>query len=170
MKRIPVEYRAGIVGCLVGLLGWFAPEWIGGGEEITQRILKGDVVIGMIPIVFAVRFLLGPISYAAGTPGGLFAPMLVLGAQAGYFYGSFVSQWFPMFGTQITPYVITGMAAFFTAVVRAPVTGIVLAVELTSSDTLLLPMLATCFTSMLIPTLAKNPPVYDSLAAQQPRP
>ena len=55
------------------------------------------------------------------------------------------------------------MAAFFTAVVRAPVTGIILVIELTSSDTQLLSMLAACFTAMLIPTLTGNPPIYDSL-------
>jgi CIC family chloride channel protein len=55
------------------------------------------------------------------------------------------------------------MAAFFTATVRAPVTGIILVIELTGSDTLLLAMLAACFTAMVVPTLVGNPPIYDSL-------
>ena len=55
------------------------------------------------------------------------------------------------------------MAAFFTAVVRAPVTGIILVTEMTASFTLLLPMLAACFTAMLLPTLLGNPPIYESL-------
>jgi CIC family chloride channel protein len=55
------------------------------------------------------------------------------------------------------------MAAFFTAVVRAPLTGIVLVIEMTASFTLLLPMLAACFAAMLIPNLLRSPPIYDSL-------
>jgi CIC family chloride channel protein len=48
-------------------------------------------------------------------------------------------------------------------VVRAPLTGIVLVIEMTASFTLLLPMLAACFAAMLIPNLLRNPPIYDSL-------
>jgi chloride channel protein, CIC family len=55
------------------------------------------------------------------------------------------------------------MAAFFSAVVRAPLTGIVLVMEMTASFTSLLPMLAACFTAMLMPNLLRNPPIYDSL-------
>ena len=115
--------------------------------------------------MFALRFALGAVSYAAGTPGGLFAPLLVLGAQAGLFFGTFACRWFPHLGSDPTAYAVTGMAAFFTAVVRAPVTGIILVIELTSSDTQLLSMLAACFTAMLIPTLTGNRPIYDSLGA-----
>ena len=55
------------------------------------------------------------------------------------------------------------MAALFTAVVRAPLTGIILAFELTGSTTLFLPMLAACFAAMLVPTVLQVPPIYDSL-------
>jgi CIC family chloride channel protein len=55
------------------------------------------------------------------------------------------------------------MAALFTAVVRAPLTGIILTIELTGSFTLLLPMLCACFAAMLVPTLLHDPPIYDSL-------
>jgi CIC family chloride channel protein len=58
---------------------------------------------------------------------------------------------------------VVGMAAFFTGVVRAPLTGITLVTEMTGSFTLLLPMLAACFTAMLVPTLLRDEPIYDSL-------
>ncbi len=56
------------------------------------------------------------------------------------------------------------MAAFFTAVVRAPVTGIVLVIELTANFTQLLPMLWACFAAMVVPTLFGVPPIYASLS------
>jgi len=109
------------------------------------------------------RFALGPVSYAAGTPGGLFAPLLVLGAQSGLLFGDYARHWFPNMAGEPISYAVTGMAAFFTAVVRAPLTGIVLVVELTGCNTQLLPMLAACFAAMLVPTLLASPPIYDSL-------
>jgi CIC family chloride channel protein len=60
-------------------------------------------------------------------------------------------------------FAVVGMAAFFTAVVRAPVTGIILIIELTAGFTQLLPMLWACFAAMAIPTLFRVEPIYDSL-------
>jgi CIC family chloride channel protein len=64
---------------------------------------------------------------------------------------------------QPTAFAVVGMAAFFTAVVRAPVTGIVLVTEMTDSVILLLPMLGACFAAMLVPTVLGNAPIYDTL-------
>jgi chloride channel protein, CIC family len=161
----PVELRAGLVGILVGTLAWVEPKLVGGGDVITQRTLEGTDALGMVSIVFLVRFVLGPVSYAARTPGGLFAPMLVLGAQLGMVFGTLCCRHFPGMATCPVADACIGMAAFFTAVVRAPVTGIILAIELTGSFTLLLPMLSACFTAMLVPTLLGNPPIYDSLSS-----
>jgi chloride channel protein, CIC family len=113
--------------------------------------------------VFILRFGLGALSYAAGTPGGLFAPMLVLGSQSGLFFGTLCNYWFPSMAPQPTAFAVVGMAAFFTAVVRAPVTGIVLVTEMTDSVILLLPMLGACFAAMLVPTVLGNAPIYDTL-------
>jgi len=48
-------------------------------------------------------------------------------------------------------------------VVRAPVTGIILVIEMTGTFTQFLPMLGACFAAMLVPTLLRDPPIYDSL-------
>ena len=121
-------------------------------------------------MVFLIRFGLGPLSYAAGTPGGLFAPMLVLGAQIGLLFGILTGHVLPAGAVNPTALAVVGMAAFFTTVVRAPVTGIILVIEMTASFSLFLPMLAACFTAMLVPTLLGNPPIYDSLGAPYRRP
>jgi len=162
-RWLSVDMRAAIVGAAVGLLAWFGPGLVGGGDAITQRTLsEGDTVM-VVCGVFLVRFGLGPLSYAAGTPGGLFAPMLVLGAQSGLALGTLVCRWFPYLAERPAAFAVVGMAAFFTAVVRAPVTGIVLVTEMTGCFTLLLPMLLACFAAMTVPTLLGDPPIYDSL-------
>ena len=159
----PVELRAALIGAAVGVLAWFAPDLVGGGDAISQRSLLGMESLAIIPIVFAVRLALGAVSYAAGTPGGLFAPMLVLGAQLGLFFGMVCQLALPGLNIQPQGFAVVGMAAFFTGIVRAPLTGIVLVTEMTASVTMLLPMLEACFVAMLVATLLRDAPVYDSL-------
>ncbi|PPD44178.1 MAG: H(+)/Cl(-) exchange transporter ClcA [Methylocystis sp.] len=165
-SRLPVETRAGLVGAAAGALGWFAPGLVGGGDGLTQRALAGSADIFVLPSVFLVRFWLGAVSYSAGTPGGLFAPLLALGAQFGLLFGVACGLVLPGLELQPQAFALVGMTAFFTGVVRAPLTGIVLVTEMTGSVAMLLPMLAACFTAMLVPTILRCPPVYDSLRAR----
>ena len=112
---------------------------------------------------FLLRLGLGAVSYAAETPGGLFAPMLVLGAQIGLFFGQLCQIVFPGLNIQPEGFAVVGIAAFFTGVVRAPLTGIALVLEMTANVTMLLPMLGACFMAMLVLTLMRDMPIYDSL-------
>jgi CIC family chloride channel protein len=114
-------------------------------------------------MLLALRLGLGAVSYAAGTPGGLFAPMLVLGAQLGLFFALLSRLVFPDLDIQPAAFAVIGMAALFTGIVRTPLTGIVLVIEMTASVTMLLPMLGACFVAMLVPALLRDSPIYDSL-------
>ena len=163
LGRWPVEMRAAVIGAAIGALAWFAPGLVGGGDDITQRTLAGGATLVMLPLAFFLRFGLGAVSYAAPVPGGLFAPILVLGAQFGWFWGALCDIAFPGMNLDPTAFAVVGMAAFFTGVVQAPVTGIVLVIEMTASFTMLLPMMAACFTAMLVPNLIGTAPIYDSL-------
>jgi CIC family chloride channel protein len=161
--RLPIELRAGLIGASVGILAWFAPKLVGGGDQITQRTLIGHESAGAVGFAFLIRFGLGALSYAAGTPGGLFAPLLVLGAQSGLLFGAACRLAFPALAFQPEAFSLVDMAAFFTGVVRAPVTGVVLVAEMSGNVTMLLPMLGACFMAMLLPMLLRNAPIYESL-------
>ena len=149
------------------MLAWFAPDLVGGGDGdyAARHAIRVDTLRHATPRFPALRLGLDRrISpYAAGTPGGLFAPMLVLGAQLGLFFGQLCQLAFPDLNIQPEGFAVVGMAAFFTGVVRAPLTGIALVVEMTANVTMLLPMLGACFMAMLAPTLMGDPPIYDSL-------
>jgi chloride channel protein, CIC family len=169
LSRWGAEAWAVLIGAGVGLLAWIAPNLVGGGDAITQSALEGTGSLTAIALIFIVRFGLGAVSYATGAPGGLFAPMLVLGAQAGLVFGKMCVHWFPEVAADPTAFAVVAMAAIFTAIVRAPITGIILAVEMTGSFTLLLPMLTSCFAAMIVPTVLHCPPIYDSLRDRTPR-
>jgi CIC family chloride channel protein len=163
LARWPVEIRAAVIGAAVGTIGWFLPSLIGGGDEITRRLLVSGISLTLLPLAFLLRFGLGPVSYAAQTPGGLFAPMLVLGAQLGLLFGALCCVAFPDMNLDLTAFAVVGMAAFFCGVVQAPVTGIVLVIEMTASFTMLLPMIAASFAALAVANLLNNVPIYDSL-------
>lgn len=160
LSRWPVEMRVALIGAAVGMLAWIAPGLVGGGDPITQRALAGAGTLAVIPLLFLIRFGLGAVSSAAATPGGLFAPLLVLGAQLGLFFGLLCRLVFSGLAMQPKAFAVVGI---FSGVVRAPLTVIVLLAEMTGNVTMLLPMLAACFAAMLLPTLMRTPPIYDSL-------
>jgi len=109
LDRWPIEVRAAAIGELVGALGFFVPTLIGGGDEIPQRTLAGGAVLAVLPLAFVLRFGLGAVSYAAPVPGGLFAPILVLGAQLGLFFGAFCRLAIPAAGLDPTAFAVVGM-------------------------------------------------------------
>jgi CIC family chloride channel protein len=161
--RISSPFRAALIGAIVGLVAWFVPMMTGGGDLITQAVLTGHHGIKILTAVLFSRLLIGPLSYAAGVPGGLFAPILVLGASFGALYAAFLNDLVP--GTDVSPIAcaVVGMAALFTACVQAPLTGIVLAVEMTGRGDLSLGLLAGALGAMLIPTILRNEAIYESL-------
>ena len=161
--RWPVEVRAAIIGAAAGALAWFAPGLAGGGDALTQHTLDGTEALALLPLIFMLRLVLGAASYAAGTPGGLFAPLLVLGAQMGFLFGEIFDLGAADPTAHAAAFAVVGMAAFFTAVVRAPLTGIILVSEMTDNSRLLLPMLAACFSAMAVATMLREPPIYDAL-------
>jgi len=155
--------RAAVIGALVGLAGWFAPRLIGGGDNVTQAVLSGGYSIQILLIVFAFRLFIGPWSYAAGTPGGLFAPMLVLGATMGALLGGLMNQLGPNVGVTALDCAVVGMGAFFSACVRAPLTGILLAVEMTGRADLSLALLGASLAAVAVAMLLKSEPIYTTL-------
>jgi len=159
---LPVEARAALIGALVGGVAWFAPGLVGGGDDITQSILSGQAALALMPLVFLLRFGLGAASYAAGTPGGLFAPLLVLGTQIGFMFGA-ACRTLPFVVLPAEGFAVVGMAAFFAGVVRAPLTGIVLVGEMTGSSTLLLATVVASFAAMMVAALLRDRPIYDVL-------
>ncbi len=154
--------RAAIVGATVGLAAWFAPTLVGGGEALTQAILSDHFAMGSLVIVFLVRFLLSPWSYAAGAPGGIFAPLLALGASSGALFAALGNHVLPL-GLSPISFAVVGMGALFSASVRAPLTGIVLTIEMTGRGDLSLPLLAASLMAMVVAMFLKSEPIYETL-------
>ena len=164
LMKISAPRRAFGIGIVVGLVAWFLPNDAGGGDPLTQEVLEGYGSVGLLLAIALARFLMGPLSYAAGTPGGLFAPVVALGALLGGASGMVLNSIAPDLVPSPTAFAVAGMSAFFTASIRAPLTGIVICLEMTGCFDLFLPMLATCAGAYLVATLLRSEPIYDALA------
>jgi CIC family chloride channel protein len=161
--------RAAVIGALIGLLLWLDPMAAGGGGQIAQVVLGGQSLsLWALLGLFAVRFVAGPLSYASGTPGGLFAPLLALGALLGAAFHTVAltlggAAAVDLLGLSPVPFALVGMVALFTASVRAPMTGIVLITEMTATASLTLAMFAAAAAALFMTTALKGRPIYDSL-------
>ncbi len=164
--RLPSWSLTGLVGLIVGLAGWWIPEALGGGHSVANDLLNNSFVshaIWWIAVLLAAKLLLTWVSYASGAPGGIFAPMLLMGALAGFLYGKAFQALFP--GVDLDPRVMAmlGMAAWFTGSVRAPLTGIVLILEMTGNYNQLLPIAIACLASYMTAERLKDEPIYEAL-------
>ena len=170
VTRVPLLIKAAFIGGVVGLVGWFEPMLVGGGDPLIQAALGTPLPISFLLLVFAARWLLGPFSYAAQTPGGIFAPLLVVGAVSGALFADVAGLLVPGLPFSPTMGAIVGMAAFFTAIVRAPFTGVLLVLGMTGTMTPLLPILAATIAATIVPYAVGNAPIYDTLRARMPHP
>jgi len=159
----PAWVAGAAVGAVVGVVGWFAPAALGGGGRLIEETLAGRAALAALPLVFLLRFGLTMISYGSGAPGGIFAPLLVLGAELGLGMGALARRVAPLVAGEPVTFAVVGMAALFSAIVRAPLTGMVLMVEMTGSYALVLPLLVACLTAYGIADFLGDRPVYEAL-------
>lgn len=164
MQGLPPEAAGAILGLGVGLVGWLRPEATGSGTVLVQHALSGQIVLSFLPILVLLRFGLTMVSYSAGSAGGIFLPLLVLGALGGLGFSEGVRALMPG-GLSVAQevFVVLGMGALFTAIVRAPLTGIVLMVELTGTYRLMLPLLLSCLAAYGVAEWWRDRPIYDAL-------
>ncbi|KTC86501.1 H(+)/Cl(-) exchange transporter ClcA [Legionella brunensis] len=152
-----------LIGAMVGYLAHHFPAAVGGGYEIIERSLILSPSFIVLLLLILVRFATTMICYSSSVPGGIFAPMLALGTLLGLAASSLLK--YAVHDVTIHPgmFAVAGMGALFSAAVRAPITGIILVVEMTQNYLLILPLMVTCLTSTTVVQLAGNKPIYTQL-------
>lgn len=152
-----------VIGGLIGLAGWSDPYWIGDGHSVTERALHGGLPLLTLTGLFVVRFGITILSYASGAPGGIFAPMLALGTLLGMGFGELAQAALPQLVEAPGVFAVAGMGALFAATVRAPLTGMMLAVELTAGYDQILPLMLTCVPATILAHWLGGRPLYTVL-------
>ena len=147
---------------IAGILGLYFPIVLGGGEGIIE-VLSLSKSLQWLILVLLIKFLFSMISFGSGAPGGIFFPLLVIGSLLGSVYGSIVISNLGVNPDLFYNFVVLAMAAFFTAIVRAPITGIILIIEMTGSFSSLLPLTIVSVMAYITADLVKSVPIYESL-------
>jgi len=161
--KIPIIFTGITVGLIIAVIGMFFPNLIGGGYDIITKGVGNSFTLSFLLFLFIARLLLSIFSYSTGAPGGIFLPMLTLGVIFGMLFGTSMQHYFPDLISHPGVYAIAGMAGIFSATVRAPLTGLVLAVEMTSNYELILPLIVTTVIASVFTALLGNEPIYSTL-------
>lgn len=164
--RVPPAVVGGAVGALLGIVGAFAPSLLGDGHVLIDELLHDPSPFATLAGLFAIRYAMTMVSYGCGAPGGIFAPLLLLGAVVGRCTGQGVALLHPSFGGFLESFAAVGMGAFFTAVVRAPLTGTVLLIEMTGQYALMLPLLVASMVAWFVADELGDRPIYEALLAR----
>jgi len=151
-----------IVFLLAGLVGLTFPLILGSGHHIID-VMGQHQTLQWLFMVFILKFLFSMVSFGSGAPGGIFFPLLVLGGLLGGCFASLSTQWFNVPPDLFFNFVILAMAGYFSAIVRAPITGIVLLTEMTGSLSHLLSLTIVSILAYVVADLLKSPPIYESL-------
>lgn len=165
-RKIPLLKETGrllIAFLTAGMLGLVMPSVLGSGSGLIVSLTKGEMVLGMVVLTLVVKFLFSAVSFGSGAPGGIFFPLLILGALLGAVFAMTGAEFFGLDPVYINNFVLLGMTGFFTAIVRAPLTGIILLFEMSGSISQMLSLSIVSVTAYIVATLMRSEPIYDSL-------
>ena len=167
LSWIKKQYHPLIPFLLAGILFFILPQILGGGHSLVESLIDGSFTIKMLLVLLLAKFIFSMISFGSGVPGGIFFPLLVLGALTGSIFGNIAVQLRLIDETFIQNFIILAMAGYFTAIVRAPITGSILITEMTGSFTHLLSLSLTSLIAYTVAECLKSEPVYDYLLSRQ---
>ncbi len=159
-----------VLGFLVGVLHYLYPAMIGSDYALVFQSLAGNVAMKGLMFFIVVRFVLTIFCFTSGVPGGVFAPMVVLGTLIGLWCGEAAVWLFPTFISNPYPFAVAGTGALFAATVRAPITGIVMVVEMTANYSLIVPIMIACVGADIVAKALGAEPLYWVLYERHTKP
>jgi CIC family chloride channel protein len=131
-----------IAGLCVGLIGFFGfPQVMGPGYEVMDRAMHGQFLWTTLMALALLKILATTISFSSGTPGGMFAPTLFIGAMLGASIGTFEKIHFPYLHITVGAYALVGMGVLFAAFLRVPLTSVFMVLEVSGNYSIILPVI-----------------------------
>lgn len=154
----------GIITVLIILpVGYYLPHLLGGGHELIVSLSEHPLPLMTIILFFVIRFIVSMFSYGSGLPGGIFLPILTLGALAGSSFGLLFHQLGFLESKFIPLFLVLGMAGYFAAISKAPLTGMILVTEMVGDLKPLMAIGVVAFVAYLIMDLLNGQPIYEAM-------
>nr|WP_297306539.1 H(+)/Cl(-) exchange transporter ClcA [uncultured Flavobacterium sp.] len=152
-----------VLAGISGLLYSFRSELAGDGFNVIPKVVEGFYGLYPLFLILIFRFFATIISFGSGAPGGIFSPTMALGAIIGVLFGFIVQDFLPSHDINLATFTILAMAGLFAATIRAPLTGIVIVMEMTNSFMLILPLIFTCTAASFMAQTLGASPLYSAI-------
>lgn len=155
--------RITIPFAISGIVGFTFPEIMGGGHGIIDMLSTGQLALYFMILLLIGKFVFSMVCFCSGAPGGIFFPLLVLGALAGSIAGRAGVMVLGIPEAYVINFMLLGMAGLFSGIVRAPLTGIVLVAEMSGSLTQFMGLAMVSCVAWLTAYTLKSRPIYDQM-------
>lgn len=163
LTKVPTPFKIMIPFMITAIAVIISPALFGGGHEIIVNLAAYNSSISGLVILYLIKFFLLLICFGSGVPGGIFLPMLLLGSLIGKIFGDISTTYFGLSSIYILNFITLAMAGYFVAVVKAPITGIILIMEMTGSFSNLLSISVVVIIAYLTSDILRNEPIYEKL-------
>lgn len=172
MSAVPEWSRPAIGGLVTGVLAVVALATMnargvtGGGYATLVEALSGSLPLRVMVVLCGFKLLATAFSYSSGGAGGIFAPTLFIGAMLGGSLGDLAHRYLNASSDRLGAFALVGMGAVFAGVIRAPMTSVLIVVEMTGSYALILPLMIANMTAYAIARRVSPVPIYEAFLAQ----
>ena len=167
MPRSTQFFQPAVAGFLIGLIGYFGyPQVMGAGYEYVDQAMHDQFTWQMLGILAGLKILSTTISFVSGTPGGMFAPTLFIGAMLGGCVGGLERAIYPHLGTSSAAYALVGIGVLFAGFLRAPMTSVFMVLEVSGNYSIILPVIVANSIAYLISRTFQPVPIFDLLTRQ----
>lgn len=172
LDSVPPWARPGIGGLVTGvlatvaLLAWKSEGVTGGGYATLGAALMGRVALGALLVLCVLKLVATVASYSSGGAGGIFAPSLFIGGMLGGAAGFLDRAAFHHSSASLGAFALVGMGAVFAGIVRAPITSVLIIIEMTGGYSLILPLMIANMTAYAIARHFQRMPIYGALLEQ----
>jgi len=160
-------FQPALAGLLVGGIGYFGlTQVMGAGYEAMDQAMHAQFVWQMLLLLALFKIIATTLSFSSGTPGGMFAPTLFVGAMLGAAVGSFEKLYFPHLTGSIGSYALVGMGVLFAAFLRAPLTSVFMVMEVSGNYSIVLPVILANTIAYLISRVLQPVPILEQFTHQ----
>jgi len=159
--------QSGVAGLLVGMIGFFGfPQVMGPGYEVIDQAMHGQFAWKLLLVLALLKILATTLSFSSGTPGGMFAPTLFIGAMLGASVGSFEKLFFPHLTGTVGSYALVGMGVLFAGFLRAPLTSVFMVLEVSGNYSIILPVILANMIAYLLSRGLQPVPIFEVFTHQ----
>jgi CIC family chloride channel protein len=167
LPRWTQYFQPALAGLLVGLIAFLgAPQIMGAGYDSMDQAMHGQYAWKILAILAVLKILATTFSFVSGTPGGMFAPALFIGAMLGGAVGDIERIFFPHLTGSTGTYVLVGMGVLFAGFLRAPMTSVFMVLEVSGNYEIIVPVIVANTFSYLISRSLQHTPIFDLLTRQ----